>query len=211
MIKQKESIKATENHPLSQYYRFQSRIYDLTRWSFLFGRQLVINKIPVDRDAAVSILEVGCGTGRNLTQLAKRFPNARITGVDLSKDMLDIARRKAQDYNGRINIVHGAFGDVELEGQFDVIVFSYCLTMVNPGWDKLIAIAAKTLAPNGVIAVADFHDGLAAFRKHMSNHHVRMKSHILPVLESTFKNESYNAVKNAYGGVWQWFCFVGSK
>ena len=58
---------------LERYYQFHSRIYDATRWSFLFGREEVLL-----RAASVTtpkrILEVGCGTGRNLPGLRRRFP-----------------------------------------------------------------------------------------------------------------------------------------
>ncbi|MEM1357475.1 MAG: methyltransferase domain-containing protein, partial [Bacteroidota bacterium] len=77
-----------KDHPLSQYYQFQSRIYDLTRWSFLFGRKHLLASLPFRPTEPLQILEVGCGTGHNLLRLAKKYPEAEITGIDLSTDML---------------------------------------------------------------------------------------------------------------------------
>jgi S-adenosylmethionine-diacylgycerolhomoserine-N-methlytransferase len=44
----------------------------------------------------------------------------------------------------------------------------------------------------------------------MANHHVRMDEHILPVLKKHFKT-NYSAVKSAYGGLWEYFMFIGEK
>jgi S-adenosylmethionine-diacylgycerolhomoserine-N-methlytransferase len=83
---------------MNHYYQFQSQIYDLTRWTFLFGRKRVIRKIPVLSSDVKTILEVGCGTGRNLIALANRFPNATIVGLDISEDMVMKARKATKMY-----------------------------------------------------------------------------------------------------------------
>ncbi|MEZ4622108.1 MAG: class I SAM-dependent methyltransferase [Caldilineaceae bacterium] len=76
----------TDPQTLTRYYRFHAKLYDLTRWSFLFGREALIRTLP-GCCRATRILEVGCGTGKNLMVLAAAFPAAEITGVDLSPDI----------------------------------------------------------------------------------------------------------------------------
>ena len=93
----------------------------------------------------------------------------------------------------------------------DIILFSYALTMINPQWEELLVKAYEDLPIGGKILVVDFYDSrLPFFKKHMGHHHVRMDGHILPVLEEKFKPIQMK-VKNAYGGIWQYFIFVGSK
>ena len=72
---------------LTRYYRWHARLYDATRWSFLFGRTALIRAIAADSQPR-RILEIGCGTGSNLLYLHRQFPDAAITGLDLSADML---------------------------------------------------------------------------------------------------------------------------
>ena len=36
-----------------------------------------------------SLLDIGCGTGLELASIYQKFPNVKITGIDLSKDMLE--------------------------------------------------------------------------------------------------------------------------
>ncbi len=44
-----------------------------------------------------SLLDIGCGTGLELASIYQKFPNVKITGIDLSKDMLEKLRVKYAD------------------------------------------------------------------------------------------------------------------
>lgn len=58
---------------LERYYRFHATIYDATRWLFLFGREGIIREIRARLPEDGEIVEIGCGTGRNLARLATVF------------------------------------------------------------------------------------------------------------------------------------------
>jgi S-adenosylmethionine-diacylgycerolhomoserine-N-methlytransferase len=209
MSKQNTEVALLSEHPLSKYYKFQSRIYDTTRWSFLFGRRQIIKQLPIGKNTNSRILEVGCGTGYNLVALAKQFPKAEIMGIDLSADMITIARKKTAAFKGRVSTVHGAFGPDSFREQFDLILFSYCLTMINPGWDYLVDLSSEYLRKDGSIAVVDFHNSkIPAFKRHMARHHVRMDGQVLERLKNNYSAEVVE-VHAAYGGLWEWFSFVG--
>jgi len=193
---------------VEKYYRFHSRIYDATRWSFLFGRSAILKKIPGEPPRR--ILEVGCGTGRNLAELARRFPEAQITGVDLSAPMLELARRKTQGFGPRVQLLHQAYaaplGDPPAR---DLVLFSYALSMFNPGYDTAIAAARRDLAPGGLIAVVDFHDSrFRFFERWMGLNHVRMNGQLRPLLRSLF-TPTTDRLRSAYAGVWRYLLFVG--
>jgi S-adenosylmethionine-diacylgycerolhomoserine-N-methlytransferase len=72
------------SHPLGKYYRFHSRIYDATRWIFLFGRDRLI-RTTANFCQPARILEVGCGTGKNLVRLRQTFPGASLTGLGFER------------------------------------------------------------------------------------------------------------------------------
>jgi S-adenosylmethionine-diacylgycerolhomoserine-N-methlytransferase len=205
------SARSGRPTPVENYYRWHARIYDATRWSFLFGRAAIL------ADAAalvtpVRILEVGCGTGKNLADLCRRFPQAAVTGVDLSATMLDVARRKTARFGSRVGLLHRSYdaplGD--LTG-YDLVLFSYALSMFNPGFETALRAAAADLAPGGCIAVVDFHaTRLRVFERWMGVNHVRMNGQLRPLLQSLFRPE-LDRVDHAYGGVWQYLTFVGRK
>ena len=198
---------------MDNYYKFQSKIYDMTRWTFLFGRDEIIKAIPLERNAKVKILEVGCGTGYNTKLLAQTFPNAEIRAYEVAEDMVKLSRKKLASFGNRVEIVHQPYGtEPETQnGHFDACLFSYSLTMINPQWEDLIKQAHKDLKTDGYIAVVDFHDSKRPwFKKHMGNNHVRMDSHLVPLLKNLF-SPVVEKVHSVYMGTWQYMMFVGKK
>ena len=75
---------------MDRMYRRQRHIYDATRKFYLLGRDATI--AALDPPAGASVLEIGCGTGRNLVKTARRYPEAQIFGLDVSHEMLESAR-----------------------------------------------------------------------------------------------------------------------
>jgi S-adenosylmethionine-diacylgycerolhomoserine-N-methlytransferase len=200
-----------EQASIEGYYRWHARIYDATRWSFLFGRTAILREVA-KLATPTRILEVGCGTGKNVETLCRFFPQAHVTGIDLSETMLDVARRKAAPFGSRIQLLHGAYGTAPTgDGNYDLILFSYALSMFNPGFEEAIATAHRDLAPGGNVAVVDFHDTrLPIFARWMGVNHVRMNGQLHPILQSRFEPR-VDRLQAAYGGVWRYLLYVGRK
>lgn len=196
---------------LKQYYRVHSKIYDLTRWSFLFGRHRMIREIA-DSGTPARILEIGCGTGKNLVALRKAFPQAAVSGVDLSEAMLKVARKKLGAVTPPVTLQCRAYNaPLQAEPPFDLILCSYSLSMFNPGWEEAIEHASQDLAEDGRIAVVDFHDStFPGFKHWMRLNHVRTDGHLVPKLEKQFHTNTLQ-IRNAYAGIWSYFLFIGQK
>jgi S-adenosylmethionine-diacylgycerolhomoserine-N-methlytransferase len=158
------------------------------------------------------ILEIGCGTGKNLAVLSRLFPEAQITGVDLSEEMLSAARKNLGQAVDRIQLINSAYClPMAPEGPFDLVIFSYTLSMINPGWSHAIRCANADLSLNGIIAAVDFHDSPhEVFKSWMQINHVQMQGHLLPELSMNFYSET-SKIKRAYGGLWRYFIYVGKK
>ncbi len=202
---------SSQTNQLEKYYQFHAKVYDATRWSFLFGRKGIIQRVA-NLTTPTRILEVGCGTGKNLVELVRHFPEADITGLDLSADMLNVTRRNLANSPKEVKLLHQAYDKPLNPPQpYDLILFSYALTMFNPGWSEAIEYAHEDLATGGFIAIADFHASpVKPFRQWMGVNHVRMEGHLLPKLETTF-TPRLREVKAAYGGLWQYLMFIGEK
>jgi len=196
---------------LDRYYRWHAHFYDATRWAFLFGRKAVI-RLAAKQLQPRRILEVGCGTGKNLAELARIFPDAEIVGLDLSAEMLSKAREKTKIYGPRVSLLQCVYNAPVSGGDpFDLIVFSYCLTMINPGYAEVLRLCDQDLGPEGRLALVDFHDTrFGRFRRWMGLNHVRMDGQILAALEEAGLNLRPCQVMSAYGGLWRWFaCLAG--
>ena len=88
---------------MDRMYRHQRHFYDLTRKYYLPGRDRLIEGLSPPRGGRV--LEVGCGTARNLVLAARAWPAARFFGIDVSSEMLVTARQRVQrgGLSGRID------------------------------------------------------------------------------------------------------------
>lgn len=141
-------------------YRTQRHIYDLTRKYYLLGRDRLIADLAPPPGGLV--LEMGCGTARNLIIAARRYPDARFLGFDISEAMLENARTSVRraGLENRITLTKGdatAFSMRRLFGinGVDRVFCSYTLSMI-PGWEQAIEAGADALAPGGRLHIVDF-------------------------------------------------------
>jgi len=145
---------------MNRTYRHQRYIYDFTRKYYLLGRDRMIAEIDA-RDGA-RVLEIGCGTGRNLIAVARKFSGARCFGIDVSTEMLNsaIGAISRAGLAARVSVAHEdatRFDPGSLFGitQFDRIFISYSLSMI-PQWQGVLDTAVSLLAPNGELRIVDF-------------------------------------------------------
>jgi demethylmenaquinone methyltransferase / 2-methoxy-6-polyprenyl-1,4-benzoquinol methylase len=101
------------------------------------------------------IIDQACGTGIVTLEIARRYPNCHVTGVELRDEYLQQARAKALALGmTNVDFVLGRAEDVVLADGCDCIVSSYLAKYAD--LSLLIANAARMLRPAGVIALHDF-------------------------------------------------------
>ena len=150
--------ETTEHSQLmDQTYRYQRLIYDATRKYYLLGRDHLIAEMNVQPGERV--LEVACGTGRNLDLIRKRYPDAKLFGLDISEQMLTTARAKL---GANVSLAQGDACQFDANALFDVdgfdhVILSYSLSMI-PDWQGALQEAKRQLAPGGQLHVVDFGD-----------------------------------------------------
>ena len=94
------------------------------------------------------VYDLGCGPGNSAELLARRFPGARITGLDTSEAMLDHAQKRAP----RVRFTRQDIADWTPEDPVDLI-FSNGALQFLPDHETLFPRLASMLAPGGVLAV----------------------------------------------------------
>lgn len=144
-----------------------SRTYDrLARWVLPRAyRRLARDAAPV-APAGGAVLDVGTGPGILLRELGRLRPDLRLTGLDLSADMVAAAGRNLAAFGDRATTV---VGDVTAL-PFDDHSFALITTSLSlHHWDRVEAAApelARVLRPGGRVVVYDFpmapFDDLAA-------------------------------------------------
>ena len=108
------------------------------------------------------ILDVACGTGVLIPDYLARQV-ASVTAVDISREMVRIARSKFPQEN--VRILCGDIEEIALEGTFDCIMV-YNAFPHFPEPEKLIRTLIGLLAPGGTLTVAH---GMS--RAHIDAHH----------------------------------------
>lgn len=99
-----------------------------------------------------TVLDVACGTGNASIPAAQA--GGRVTGLDLTPQLLDGARRRAGEAGVEIEWVEGDAEELPFEGaSFDVVLSTFGC-MFAPHHDLAAAEIARVLAPGGRIGIA---------------------------------------------------------
>jgi S-adenosylmethionine-diacylgycerolhomoserine-N-methlytransferase len=145
---------------MDRMYRHQRHIYDLTRKYYLLGRDRLIDRL--DPPAEGRVLEIGCGTARNLLRAARAYPDVEFYGIDISSEMLETARAAIvrEGLTAHIQVAQADathFDPVMLFGVegFSRIFISYSLSMI-PEWEAVLQEAYGWLVPGGELHIVDF-------------------------------------------------------
>ncbi|MGA0370060.1 MAG: ubiquinone/menaquinone biosynthesis methyltransferase [Kiritimatiellia bacterium] len=130
--------------------------YDLITRMLSFGRDAawkkwMIGQLSANRNAG--ILDLACGTGDITRALALRFPEATVTGLDLSPEMLEIARRQAPE---SLHFVQGDMTNTGRENNScEIVTGGYALRNA-PELSTALSEVQRILIPGGLAAFLDF-------------------------------------------------------
>jgi len=132
-----------------------------------------------------NVLEVGCGTGRHTIKLASA--GHKVTAIDLSESMLQIATKRLINYNC-VEFLCGDFLNRDFiaasniaPNSFDLAIMALVLEHIARPFDAFMIIA-DLLAPNGILLISDIHQKRmkngsgARFIDRVTNEETRLQS-----------------------------------
>jgi len=120
--------------------------------------------IPFSRDKSIKVIDLGCGTGTIAFEIRKLFPNAYITCLDISENMISMAKAKLGEEDKNIYIVAN-FYDFYFEDKYDVIISSLALhhLITDENKKNFYIKIYNTLKEGGVFYNADVVLGSNAY------------------------------------------------
>ncbi len=112
--------------------------------------------VSYGREERLRVLDLGAGTGLLSAMVAGRFPEARVTLVDLSEGMLEVARRRFSAEPGRFEFRVLDYAGDEDWGEHDIAVSALSIHhLEDAGKKEVFRRAYESLAPGGVFVNAD--------------------------------------------------------
>nr|ABZ08520.1 putative ubiE/COQ5 methyltransferase family protein [uncultured marine crenarchaeote HF4000_APKG3D24] len=100
-----------------------------------------------------SFLDLACGTGILTREIAKKFPNAKIVGIDITKSYLDVAKKNSNSFDN-ISFILDDAEKFKLDSKFDCITASYLPKYCDP--EILVKNCVAHIKPGGKIIFHDF-------------------------------------------------------
>ena len=107
------------------------------------------------------IAELGCGGGRNIRALLRKYPAATVTALDYSKISVEKARsvnRKGLQ-DGRCRIIQGDVSHLPFENSAFDLVTAFETVYFWPGPTESFREVYRTLRPGGIFLIANESDG----------------------------------------------------
>jgi arsenite methyltransferase len=110
-----------------------------------------------DLRAGETVLDLGSGAGADVLISARRVgPTGRAIGIDMTDEMLELARANAVDAGiANVEFVKGYLEDLPLPDASVDVVISNCVINLAADKSRVLREAARVLAPGGRFAVSD--------------------------------------------------------
>ena len=186
----------TQEKKVKTYYRFHSKIYDATRWLFLFNREKAVEKLNLK--PSDSAIDFACGTGLNLPLILEKTKN--ISALDFSDDMLNKAKSKFSE----IMFVQGDACTYRFDKKAEKIICTYSLSLIE-NWREAIKNMSRNLNENGILVILDFYmwNGLMknfypVFKWWLKIHHVNSEMPVEEELKKYFENVEMKTFLSGY-------------
>lgn len=145
---------------IKDHFDKEARFYDEIILKLIpYYKEMVnslVSSIPCDKEASIQVLDLGCGTGSVSKAILEKYPNAKFTILDISKEMLNIAGNKIGSKSIYKSICRD-FYELNLEKKYDVVASSLALHHLITNEDKkeFYSKIFNMLKPNGIFLNAD--------------------------------------------------------
>jgi len=146
--------------PMAQFFNDRSEIYDEAHLGHLkhdggmASKDIVALHLP---EGTRDILDLGCGTGLELPAIFVRFPQAKVLGIDLAQDMLNLLHERCVGLAVQTRCM--SYFDYDFPpAQFDAVISVMSLHHFSPAQKlQLFTQVRGTLRPGGVFINCDYY------------------------------------------------------
>ena len=163
--------------------------------------------------APESIIDLGCGGGRNAGELLKKYPSAVGTAVDYSS----LSVEKARDYNkdiitaGRLEVRQGDVSALDIpEGEYDLAT-AFETIYFWPGLEKCFTEVARILKNGGYFMIVNESDGTDAASLKFEKIIDGMKCYTTEQITEALKKAGFSKIKTDHHKTKPWITVIAKK
>jgi SAM-dependent methyltransferase len=119
-----------------------------------------LNQVPGLSDClkkGANVMELACGAGVGLVQLALTYPECNFVGVDGDSKSLELARKRLQErgLENRVSLVHSTLEDVNKKEEFDLVLINVTMHECRD-IEKVTDNVNRSLKSDGYFVISDF-------------------------------------------------------
>ena len=160
-----------------------------------------------------SVVDLGCGGGRNAGELLKKYSNAHVTAIDYS----DLSVAKAKSYNkemiaaGRCTVQQGDVSNLKLAKESFDLATAFETIYFWPGLEKCFAQIAGALGPGGIFMICNESDGTDATSLKFEKIIDGMKNYTVEQIEAALKTAGFSEVRSDHHPSKPWITVIARK
>ncbi len=159
------------------------------------------------------IADLGCGGGRNVGEILKRYPSAKGTAVDYS----ELSVSKASEYNkdmitaGRLVIIQGDVSSLNLPDNSYDLVTAFETIYFWPGLERCFSEAARILKDGGYFMITNESDGTDAASLKFEKIIDGMKCYTAEQISDALKAAGFTKIKTDHHKSKPWITVIAKK
>jgi len=160
-----------------------------------------------------TIVDLGCGGGRNAGELLKRYPDSHVTAIDYS----ELSVEKAKEYNwemvetGRCAVQQGDVSSLELTKESYDLATAFETIYFWPGLTPCFFQVAKILKPGGYFMICNESDGMDAASLKFEKIIDGMKTHTIEEIETALKEAGFSKIRSDHHKSKPWITVLAKK
>ena len=158
-------------------------------------------------------VDLGCGAGRNVGELLKRYPEAHVTGVDYSELSVEKAKEYNKDFTaaGRCSIRQGNVSELSLPGEAFDLATAFETIYFWPGLERCFARVAKVLKSGGTFLICNESDGTDPTSVRFEKIIDGMKNYTAEEIETALRSAGFSEVTSDHHPSKPWITVVARK
>lgn len=139
------------NAEMKAFFDRKTEGYDDVHIALMHNKTAITAALPVD---IRTVLDLGAGTGLELIPLFEKFPDVRVTAVDISESMLGVL--KTRPFADRVTCMTGDFFNTDFGNHYDAVISSAALHHFDPDNKRMLYRRIfDALVPGGIYLNSD--------------------------------------------------------